>query len=129
MTNNARTAKLTIKNAEYYGYHGVRDEERALGGRYQIDAELTYDASKAVVSDDISDAVNYEDVLFRIREHVAGEPYNLIETMAFDIGVSIIETMPTVQMVTIRVRKLNVPIQQVMESVQAEITVARKEKA
>ena len=129
MNRYARTAKLTITNAEFYGYHGVRAEERSLGGRYQVDAEIEYDASKTVVSDDISDAVNYEEVLYRIHEHVSGEPYNLIETMAFDIGVAIVETMPAVHSVTIRVRKINVPIQQVLDSVQAEITVQRREKS
>ena len=124
----ARTTRLTITGAEYYGYHGVRKEERSLGGRYQVDVDIVYDASKAVMSDDVSDTINYEEVLFRIREHMNGdEPYDLIETLAFDIGSSIIDTFATAQTVTVRVRKLTVPVQQVLNNVQAEITLHRKE--
>ena len=128
MQSFARTTRLTITGAEYYGYHGVRKEERSLGGRYQVDVDIVYDASKAVISDDVSDTINYEEVLFRVREHMNGdEPYDLIETLTFDIASSIIDTFPVAQSVTVRVRKLTVPVQQVLDNVQAEITVHRKE--
>ncbi len=128
MQSFARTTRLTITGAEYYGYHGVRKEERSLGGRYQVDVDIIYDASKAVMSDDVSDTLNYEEVLFRIREHMNGdEPYDLIETLTFDIASSIIDTFSIAQSVTVRVRKLTVPVQQVLDHVQAEITLHRKE--
>ena len=128
MQSFARTTRLTITGAEYYGYHGVRKEERSLGGRYQVDVDIVYDASKAVMSDDVSDTLNYEEVLFRIREHMNGdEPYDLIETLTFDIASSIIDTFSIAQSVTVRVRKLTVPVQQVLDNVQAEITLHRKE--
>ena len=128
MRRFAKHARLTINNAQFFGYHGVRKEERSLGGRYAVDADIQYDASKAVVSDDISDAVNYEEILYHIREHMnPEEPYDLIETMAFDIAVAIIEQLSMVNEVTIRVRKLSVPIQQVLDDVETEITVIRGE--
>jgi dihydroneopterin aldolase len=86
---------------------------------------VEYDATRAVVSDDLSDALNYEDVLFRINEHMNGEPYELIETLCFDIAVSIVESFTQVQSATIRVRKLHAPVQQVLDCVEAEITVQR----
>ncbi len=126
MNRFARTTRLSIHGAEYYGYHGVRQEERSLGGRYQVDVEIVYDASQAVMSDDVSDTINYEEVLYRVREHMNGdEPYDLIETLAFDIATSIIDTFDVAQTVTVRVRKLTVPVQQVLSHVQAEITLNR----
>ncbi len=127
MKRYAENTKLTITNAQFYAFHGVRNEERTLGGRYAVDAEIVYNASHAVVSDDLSDTINYEEVLFQINERMNGEPYNLIETLAFDIAVAIIEHYAQVKQVTIRVRKHNVPIQQVMDHVCAEITVNRDE--
>ena len=128
MTGSARTTRLTISNAEYYGYHGVRPEERALGGRYQVDVEILYDASKAVISDDVSDTINYEEVLFTIREHMqSDEPYDLIETLSFDIASAIMDSFTAARSVTVRVRKLAVPIQQVLDHVQAEITLHRND--
>lgn len=126
MNRFARTTRLSIHGAEYYGYHGVRNEERSLGGRYQVDVEIVYDASQAVMSDDVSDTINYEEVLYRVREHMNGdEPYDLIETLTFDIATSIMDTFDVAQSVTVRVRKLTVPVQQVLNHVQAEITLNR----
>jgi dihydroneopterin aldolase len=121
----ARSTRLALNNIEYYAYHGVHHEERRQGARYQVDCEVEYDATRAVVSDDLSDALNYEDVLFRINEHMNGEPYELIETLCFDIAVSIVESFTQVQSATIRVRKLHAPVQQVLDCVEAEITVQR----
>ncbi|MBI2794846.1 MAG: dihydroneopterin aldolase [Ignavibacteria bacterium] len=125
MKTHARSARLSIANADFYAYHGVREEERSLGGRYQVDIDVEYDASAAVMSDDLSDTVNYEEILFAVNEHMNGEPYELIETIAFDIATSIIEQFALVQTVTVRVRKLNVPVQQVLDYVEAEITAKR----
>lgn len=100
-------------------------EERRQGARYQVDCELEYDATKAVVSDDLSDALNYEEVLFRINEHMNSEPCDLLETLAFDIAASVLESFSNVHSCTIRVRKLHIPLQQIMDYVEAEITVRR----
>lgn len=126
MTRYNRTTTLSIANAEYYGYHGVRPEERSLGGRYQVDVDITYNASQAVMSDDLSDTINYEEVVFTIREHMqSDEPYDLIETLCFDIATAIMDTFDVAIQVTVRVRKLTVPIQQVLDFVQAETTLHR----
>ncbi|MFZ9870470.1 MAG: dihydroneopterin aldolase [Candidatus Kapaibacteriota bacterium] len=126
MTRYHRTTTLSIVNAEYFGYHGVRPEEHSLGGRYQVDVDITYNASQAVMSDDLSDTINYEEVLFSVREHMqSDEPYDLIETLAFDIASAIMDTFDQAVQVTVRVRKLSVPIQQVLDYVQAETTLHR----
>lgn len=122
-------ARLTIENAEYFAYHGVRPEEQQLGGRYQVDVDIYYDARQAVVSDNLNDTVNYQEVLFLVNEHMNGdEPYSLIETLAFDIATSAVERFNKIDHVTVRVRKLNVPVQHVLDYVEAEITVLRENK-
>ena len=34
--------KLTLKNLVFYGYHGVQDFEKELGGRFEVDVQITY---------------------------------------------------------------------------------------
>lgn len=125
MKKHARNARLSIVNAEFFAFHGVRKEEQSLGGRYQIDVDVDYDASAAVVSDLLGDTINYEEILFRVNEHMSGEPYELIETMAYDIATTILEQFVQSHSVTVRVRKLNVPIQQVLDYVECEILASR----
>lgn len=126
MNSNASETRLVLSNIEFYAYHGVLTEERRNGARYQVDCEVEYDATKAVVSDDLSDALNYEELLFRINEYMNGEPYDLIETLAYDIATAIVESFNQVNTATIRVRKLHVPLQQILDYVEAEISVSRR---
>lgn len=125
MNLNVRETRLTMSNLEYYAYHGVLSEERRNGARYQVDCEVEYDATKAVVSDDLGDALNYEEILFRITEHMNGEACDLIETLCYDIATSILESFSQVNSVTVRVRKLHVPLQQILDYVEAEITICK----
>ncbi|HLP28119.1 MAG TPA: dihydroneopterin aldolase [Candidatus Didemnitutus sp.] len=126
MKRQTTLTRLSIVNAEFFAFHGVREEERDLGGRYQVDVDVWYDTMKAVVSDDLSDTVNYEEVLFLVNEHMNGESCELIETLSFDMASAIIDRFAAVRQTTVRVRKLNVPIQQVLDHVEAEITVGRE---
>ena len=43
----ASLTKLGIQNAQYYAYHGVKKEERKLGGKYEVDLDMWYDATNA----------------------------------------------------------------------------------
>ncbi len=126
MKRQITLTRLSIDSAEFFAFHGVREEERSLGGRFQVDVDVWYDTMKAVVSDDVSDTVNYEEVLFLVNEHMNGESCELIETLAFDMASAIIDRFTSVRQCTVRVRKFNVPIQQILDHVETEITVTRE---
>ncbi|MBN9400836.1 MAG: dihydroneopterin aldolase ['Candidatus Kapabacteria' thiocyanatum] len=126
MARHVALTRLSISNAEFYAFHGVRNEEQQLGGRYQVDVDLFYNATQAVVSDNLNDTINYEEVLFIVNEHMNGEPYDLIETIAYDVATAILDRFGTIHQATVRVRKMNVPIQQIIDYVEAEYSVVRE---
>jgi dihydroneopterin aldolase len=116
---------LTIKDAEFYAYHGVKAEEQQMGGKYQIDLELTYNATQAIINDNVKYALNYEEAMFCIEEIVVGEQYNLVETIANEILNMAMERFPHLLKATVRVRKMNAPIRRVVKFVQAEQSIER----
>lgn len=121
--------KLTIKNAEYYAYHGVKAEERKLGGKYEVDLDLWYDATNAIINDDVKYALNYEEALFCISEVINGvESYHLIETISNEILNMLMEKFSDLVKANIRVRKLNVPMRRVVGYVETEQSIERKDK-
>jgi len=126
MKRQTALTRLSVVNAEFFAFHGVREEERNLGGRYQVDVDVWYDTTQVVVNDDLSDAVNYEEVLYLVNEHMSGESCELIETLAFDIASAIVDRFTAVRQSTIRVRKLNIPVQHVLDHVEAEVTVTHE---
>ncbi|MBS1536490.1 MAG: dihydroneopterin aldolase [Bacteroidetes bacterium] len=123
--NKHTLTRLTIRNAEFYAYHGVKSEEQALGGKYQIDADLFYDDRQAVVSDTVQDAVNYEEVMFCIDEIMNGDRFNLVETLGYDILTALMERFTMLQKVTVRIRKLYVPIRHIVDYIEVEQTLSR----
>jgi dihydroneopterin aldolase len=64
------------------GYHGVFDFERREGQDFAVDVELELDTRPAAVSDDIVDTVHYGELAEGLAAVIAGEPVNLLETLA-----------------------------------------------
>ena len=77
MSDRIRLSGLRVR-----GRHGVYDFERADGQDFLIDAELELDLAPAAASDDVADTVHYGELAGRLAEIIAGEPVNLIETLA-----------------------------------------------
>ena len=91
------------------GRHGVYDFERADGQDFVIDVELTLDLAGAARSDDVADTVHYGELADRLVTIVAGEPVNLIETLA-DRLVGACLADPRVAAATVTVHKPQAPI-------------------
>jgi len=119
--------RLSIKSAQFYSYHGVKAEEQVLGGKYEVDLDLFYDATQAIVNDDVKYAINYEEAFYCIEEVIGGdEGYNLVETIANEILQMAMEKFPNLEKATVRVRKMSVPIRRVVNYIEAEQTITRK---
>ncbi|OGU13262.1 MAG: dihydroneopterin aldolase [Ignavibacteria bacterium GWB2_35_12] len=123
----ASMMRLSIKSAQFYSYHGVKAEEQVLGGKYEVDLDLFYDATQAIVNDDVKYAINYEEAFYCIEEVIGGdEGYNLVETIANEILQMAMEKFPNLEKATVRVRKMSVPIRRVVNYIEAEQTITRK---
>ncbi len=121
-----QVARLSIKSAQFYAYHGVKQEEKDLGGRYEVDLDLWYDATEAILRDSVAYALNYELAMNTIEEAFLDEPTNLIETVASNILDEIFEKFPNLFKATIRIRKMNVPIHNVVSCIETELTKERR---
>jgi dihydroneopterin aldolase len=53
---------IRIKNASFYAYYGVTEEEQRLGGKFEIDLDIYTNFSEAVKTDDLNLTINYDDV-------------------------------------------------------------------
>jgi len=76
------TDRITLTGLRVRGHHGVYDFERAKGQEFVIDVVLFLDLAPAALSDDVGDTVHYGELAGALAAIVAGEPVNLIETLA-----------------------------------------------
>jgi len=73
---------VEITGTEPFGRHGILDAERRDGQRFAVDVVLGLDTAAAAAADDLSRTVDYADVAQRLHDVVAGDPVDLLETLA-----------------------------------------------
>ncbi len=113
--------RILIQGIQFYGYHGVREEERKLGQRFVVDVDLRLDLSPGAGADSLSATVDYERVYAIVVEIGTREQFNLLEALASRVAAAILEQFP-VRQVTVRVTKPSPPIPGLVGGVSVEIT-------
>ena len=104
-----KTDRIEVRGLRVRGRHGVLDAERRDGQEFLIDAVLAVDTRPAAASDDLSLTVDYGGLSERLAAIVAGEPVNLIATLAERLAQACLAE-PAVRQAEITVHKPNAPI-------------------
>lgn len=71
--------ETALKGLEFYGYHGLYEEEKILGGKFRVDVKVTTELTKPIHT--LDEAVNYE-ILYTIAKEEMSARQDLIETVA-----------------------------------------------
>jgi dihydroneopterin aldolase len=117
---NSNRSVIRVIGAEIYARHGVGEAERTIGGRYSFDLEIEADISHAAATDHVTDTVNYQEAYELARDILTGTNRRLLEALVVEIGRALLDRFPIAQAVTVRLRKLSVPIDGVMRAVEVE---------
>jgi dihydroneopterin aldolase len=118
---------IRIKNANFYGYHGVSSEEQNVGGKFEADIDIYTDFSEAAGRDDLSKTVDYYQVYSFLNQFTVKQKYYLIEALAVEIADEILKKFDRILKVAVRVRKNNPPLGGVVDCVEAEVIKDRNE--
>ena len=74
--------RIALTGLRVFGRHGVLPAERRDGQDFVVDVTLSLDLRPAAATDDVADTVHYGELAQRLADVVAGEPVDLIETLA-----------------------------------------------
>ena len=118
------TDLITLTGLRVFGRHGVFDFERENGQEFVIDVTLRLDLAVAAASDDVLDTVHYGELADALAAIVAGEPVNLIETLAERLATETLRDA-RVQWCRITVHKPQAQIEQTFADV--SVTVEREQ--
>jgi 7,8-dihydroneopterin aldolase/epimerase/oxygenase len=99
---------VKIRNVEFQANHGATAGERRSARRFQVDVDLTFDMSRALESDRLTDTINYKDVCEVIVEIGTSRPYKLLERVAAAMMAAIHDRWPRAT-VLLELRKLHPP--------------------
>lgn len=101
--------RIRLTGLRVRGFHGVFEHERRDGQDFLVDAELELSTEAAAAADDLEHTVNYGELAERLAAVVAGEPVNLIETLASRlVEACLVDTR--VEAATVTVHKPQAPI-------------------
>lgn len=116
--------RIRLNGLQFYGYHGVRAQERKAGQHISVDVTLKLDLRKAGRTDSLKHTVDYTSVYELVKNVVLNDQCRLIETIAERIANRILENHKSVCEVEVSVRKHNPPVGGIAESV--EVSILRK---
>ena len=100
---------IEIEGMEYYAYHGHFAAEQVVGNRFTVNVSLVTDCSSAALSDDLQDALDYQQAYRLIKEEMAIKSH-LLEHVAGRILDRFKKEYPSLGKVKIKISKMNPPM-------------------
>lgn len=105
------TDHIALTGLRVTGHHGVYDFEREAGQEFVVDAVLEIDLKRAASTDDVSDTVHYGELAEALAAIVAGEPVNLLETLAERLaGACLADTRVSAAEITVHKPQAPIPL-------------------
>lgn len=118
---------ISLSGAQFFAHHGVTQAEQAVGGRYSVDLRMQADVARAAATDALADTVDYAHAWELARQVLLGSGNrHLLESLAADIARAVLHAFPAVGLVTVRLRKLDVPVDGPVDAAEVELTGSRE---
>ena len=102
--------RIFLAGMVFLGRHGVSDEERAERQQIEVDLEVTLDLRPGGTTDELAQTVDYGALFETCRAVVEERSLHLLEAIGEQIASDVLAGYPTIESVTVRVRKPGVPI-------------------
>lgn len=119
---------ILLTGIKCYAYHGCLEEESIIGGHYIVDIEIETDFEEAASTDELSKTIDYVDV-YEIVKIQMGVRCKLIEHVAKRIGDAMLKKIAGIKNTSIKVTKLNPPVQGDVQQVSVIYRAGNEPKA
>jgi len=113
-----------LKNLEFYAFHGVPDEEQAVGHRYCLSAELKV-SGDADLTDEIGGTVDYGELGRQITSWSKERRFRTIEALAAWLAERILDEHSLVESVGIELWKRLPPADMIAEATGVRVSRSR----
>lgn len=101
-------AKIGLQGMKFYAFHGYYDFERRIGNEFLVDVVVEFPILNSP-DEKIGNTYNYEEIHKIVKQYM-GKRYLLLETLAHDIAKEVRESHQEIEIVHIKLQKLNPPL-------------------
>ncbi|PCH99226.1 MAG: dihydroneopterin aldolase [Bacteroidetes bacterium] len=112
--------KISLEGMEFYSHHGYYKDEITRGNKFVVDLSFETDIEKAGVSDDLEDALNYEDAYNIVKAEMAIRS-NLLEHAGSRIIKKLRAQFPEIGEIELKLSKYNPPLVGIVQKVSVTI--------
>lgn len=119
--------QIQIRGLRIFAYHGVNPEEKEQGQTFVLDITLYTDLKKPGRTDDLADTINYSKATKCAARVMEEGPYDLIERVAARVAQQLLEDFPTVEQVTVLLKKPQAPVKADFDYMAVEVTRTRED--
>jgi len=113
-------SKIILENMAFHAYHGCLEHEKTLGNTFLVTLEMEIDTTKAGISDQLNDTLNYKEVYDVVKAEME-IPSQLIEHIGQRIMDKIGSTFPQITFLKLKLSKANPPLGGNVDFVSIEI--------
>jgi 7,8-dihydroneopterin aldolase/epimerase/oxygenase len=99
-------ATILLEGVEFFAYHGHFKEEQIIGTKFIVDLEFEYESSSAEKSDNLRDALNYQEVYALVKKEMENTSH-LLEHVARRILDAVKAAFPAITKAQVKVAKTN----------------------
>jgi len=100
---------IQLEGMEFYAFHCHYKEEQIVGSRFLVDLTIETDLEKAAESDNLRDAVNYQQAYGIIKLQMAQKSH-LLENIASRIINALYSEIKGIKRARVKVSKMNPPV-------------------
>ncbi len=101
--------KISLSALSVHAHHGIADEERSLGQRFEFDVDVFVSDSAGGRTDDPADVVEYEAIAAVVVEVATNFRFQLMEALAEAVSLELLTEFP-IERVRIAVHKIAPPL-------------------
>lgn len=113
--------EIQILGLRAFGYHGVFEHEKINGQEFLVDLEIFYDATEAIATDNINQALDYGEITKKVKNIIENTRRDLIEVLASDIANEILN-LDKVMKVSVNLHKPQAPVEVKVTDISVKIT-------
>jgi dihydroneopterin aldolase len=117
--------RIFIKGLQIFAFHGVNPAEKHDGQNFILDLTLWVDTTRAQLSDDLQDTVNYAAVRKTVSAAMTEQSYDLIERAARVVAERVLAEHPAVQKIEVLLKKPEAPMNAIFDYVATEVVLCR----